>query len=169
MGHSRKADWTGILEHPSQPPRRSGTGRWLVYGGDEAIGKVATFDQITQRYTGESFWLTGPTPFDAEQHRYQARATLSWFKKGFLNSNHDIKAGWRYTPATYGPWVYLERESEAYYLIFRNAVPFQLATWNIPVAPTARADYVGAFAQDNWLMGRVTAQCWTAIRQEHRL
>ena len=56
-------------EIPSQPPRWLGTGDCFfpVYGGDEAIGKVATFDQIAQRYTRGIIWLTGPTPFDAER------------------------------------------------------------------------------------------------------
>src|SRR5207237_9847360 len=141
------AEWNGILG--SNITASAMAGYWNYYspiwGGDDAIGKVATFDQITQRYTGESYWLTGPTPFLGQQDRYQAKATVSWFKKGFLKANHDVKAGWDYTPGKYGPWQYQERQSQSYFLILRSGVPFQLATWNIPVGPTARADYTGAF------------------------
>src|SRR5262249_37588520 len=157
VGHTRKADWSAILSNTVTAFAMLGFWNYQTPLLGSAPGKVGTFDQITQTYTGDEFWLTGPSPIDARQYRYQARAGLSWFKKDFLHVNHDLKVGWDYTPGTYGPWSYQDRgASQPYYLILRSGAPFQLATWNIPVAPTARADYAGGYVSDNILMGRLT-------------
>lgn len=35
-------------------------------------------------------------------------------------------------------------------------MPFQVAVYNTPTDPLTHADYTGAWAQDNWILGRVT-------------
>lgn len=133
--------------HIEEVLRRDAAGKIATFGN------VATFDIVTQRSTGDSTFLATVV---AKQYRHQVHAGLSWYKSDLFHGNHDIKAGFDYTPGTYD-WEYFSRGiSGDYQLVFRNSVPFQLNTFNVPLRTLNKAVYTGAFVEDNWTMGRLT-------------
>src|SRR5205823_2134127 len=62
VGHTRKADWNGILSNSVTASAMVGYWNYATPLLGAAPGKVGTFDQVTQKYTGDEFWLTGPAP-----------------------------------------------------------------------------------------------------------
>src|SRR5262249_38102303 len=89
----------------------------------------------------------------------------SWYRHDLLHSNHEFKVGFDYSPSLYHNTYSDRGPSQDYYLILRNSAPFELGTFNIPVDPRNRANYTGGFAQDNWLMGRLTVNL--GVRYDH--
>jgi hypothetical protein len=155
-GATRKAEWQGTFG--TNVTANAMYGYWYYESPllQSAPGKVSTYDLGTLTYTGDEFWLAGPAPVVVAQYRHQVKATVSWYKQDLLKGNHDFKFGLDYSPSIYHNTYSDRSPTPPYYLIFRNAVPFEFGTFNIPVDPLNRADYSGAFAQDNWLLGKLT-------------
>jgi hypothetical protein len=156
VGNTRKGEWNGTFGNSTTASAMMGYWNYNSPLTGGAYGKVGTFDIGTGGYSGDEFWLAGPSPVDVTQNRYQVKATLSWYHRDFLKGNHEIRGGFDYTPGTYHNIYHPRGDSQDYYLIFRNGAPFEIGTWNIPVDPISRADYTGLFAQDNWTIGKVT-------------
>jgi hypothetical protein len=155
-GATRKGEWQGTFGNSVSATAMYG--HWYyespLSGGSP--GKVGTYDLSTLRYSGDEFWLAGPSPVTVAQYRHQVKGSVSWYKHDFLGGNHDFKFGFDYSPSIYHNTYGDRGASQNYYLILRAGAPFEIGTFNIPVDPLNRADYSGAFAQDNWLLGRVT-------------
>lgn len=154
-GRTQKGQWQGILGQSVSVNAHYGF--WLYHSPllGNSPGKVATFDLVTQMYTGDaiSAW---PVPIMADQYRHQIHADANWFKSGWIAGSHAFKAGLDYSPATYD-WDYQSRGASGNYTLrFRSGVPFQIATLNSPVHTLNNANYTGVFLQDAWNMGRLT-------------
>src|SRR5262245_22794024 len=118
-----------------------------------AYGKVATFDQFTQKYTGDHISLFR-TPIDANVNRFTAKASVSWFVTNFLGGSHDIKTGYETSPNNSWSEYTTRGASSDYYLIFNNGAPFQVVTYHGPIQSFSKANYTGVYGQDAWKMGR---------------
>jgi hypothetical protein len=166
-GATRKAEWQGTFG--SSVSASAMYGYWYyespLSGGSP--GKVGTYDLTTLKYTGDEFWLAGPGPVTVAQYRHQVKANLSWYKHDLLGGNHDFKIGLDYSPSIYHNTYGDRGPSQDYYLILRAGAPFELGTFNIPVDPLNRADYAGAFVQDNWSLGHVTLNLGVRYDRNH--
>jgi len=145
---TRKAEWQGIRGNVVSSVQY---GRWGLDGEFlpfEPAG-VGTFDQVTQARTGTQPNVgTVPT-----EHRDHVLAQINWYKSNVLGGNHEIKAGMDWMPYELSrPWK--SRADGNYTLIFNNGSPFQIQTYNYPVVPLSKSNYVSFFAKDNWTIGR---------------
>lgn len=160
IGHTDKIEWQGLFGNKLTLSTHYG---YYIYDAPidgQHTGRVASFDLVTLRYSGDSrvdsAGATASTPLIADQYRHQAHAALSYYTSDLFRGNHMIKAGFDYTPGTFD-WNYLSRGvSGDYYLRLRNGVPFQLATLNTPVHTFNKAVYTGVYLQDDWVLGRLT-------------
>lgn len=112
---------------------------------------VATSDQITSLVTGRN--VIGGT----KQHegRKGVKGTYSVYKPGVLWGNHDIKMGFDYTWKAHADRSTEDRGAAGnYVLVFRRGVPFQFDAKSNPTDPHSPINYLGAFVQDNWTIGR---------------
>ena len=155
-GYTEKIEWQGVFGNALAASAHYGYYRYdapiYIMSGD----KVGTLDLITLQQTGAS--LLPHSAVDADQYRSQVHAALTWFKPDFFYGKHEFKAGFDYTPGTHD-WDFWDRTSigsQNYYLRYRNGVPFQIATWNLPAHAISKAVYTGAFAQDTWVLHRLT-------------
>ena len=120
--------------------------------GAEELGRAcgpASLDRFTQRISGSPL-NEGQT---LRYSRHHAKATLSWFRPDLFLGNHEFKGGVEYMPNRGGRGN-IGRESGNYQLIFNNANPIEIATWNYPTSPKQHMDYLGVYGQDTWTLGR---------------
>lgn len=132
-----------------------------VYGGiwywhSPFIGqtdKPSTLDLTTQQVTGMSVTNAGAGE-DPLERNYPFKATMSLYKPDLFMGNHEFKAGLDFVDSL----ISRRRESHGatgdFQLIFRNGVPFQVATENWPVEPVSKSRYLGMYLMDNWTIGR---------------
>jgi hypothetical protein len=154
-GNTQKLEWSGTFGNSVAASAQYGYWDWVSPLTGYSYGKVGTYDIVTQVYGGDAF-SNHNTPAIADEFRYHARGTLSWFKRDFLHGNHEFKGGFEYIPAT-KDWRFLPRgASKDYALRFRSGVPAEIVTWNKPVHPFNKVVYTGVYIQDNWKMGRLT-------------
>lgn len=155
-GYTDKVEWQGVFGNSVTASAHYGYYRYdapiYLQSGDQ----IGTLDLVTRRSTGAA--LASSSAVDADQYRWQLHSAMTWYKPDLLYGNHEFKTGFDYTPGTHD-WDFWDRRltgSYNYYLRFRNGVPFQIATWNLPVHAISKAVYTGAFVQDNWVLGRLT-------------
>jgi hypothetical protein len=154
-GDTRKIEWQGIFGNSVSVSALTG---YFDYGADIvgfAKGQVATFDQVTLRYTGDqvSSW---PVPYIPLEQRYTTTGTLSWFVPEFFGAAHEIKTGGEYLPAMRHSRYDARGSSGDYMLVFRSGLPFQVTTFNSPTNAETRTMYSGAYVQDNIRFGRLS-------------
>lgn len=112
-----------------------------------SVTSVATTDQLSQLVTGATT-RDGESPIE---YRNQARATVSWFKPRVFHGDHQLKAGFEYHTSR-ADRPYEVRDSGDYQLIYRNAVPFQIAIYNNPATPIDLMHYTTVYVQDTWTL-----------------
>ena len=133
-------------------------GHWAYWdnprfcAGAEDLGRPcdpAAFDRFTQRITG--------SPVNEGQvlrySRHHPKATVSWYRPNLFLGNHEFKGGIDYMPNRGGRGN-IGRDSGNYRLIFNNGAPLEIETWNYPTFPKQHIDYLGAYVQDTWSVGR---------------
>ena len=132
-----------------------------VYGGiwywhSPFIGqtdKPSTLDLTTQQVTGMSVTNAGASE-DPLERNYPLKATMSLYKPDLFMGNHEFKGGIDFVDSL----ISRRRESHGatgdFQLIFRNGVPFQVATENWPVEPVSKSRYLGLYFMDNWTIAR---------------
>jgi hypothetical protein len=118
-----------------------------------AYGQVATFDQVTQKYTGDHISLFR-TPIDANVDRTTLKATMTYFRSAFYGE-HDIKAGYENSPVSSWSEYPSRGASGDYYLVFQRGVPYQFVTYHGPLQTRTEANYNGAYVQDAWKIKRL--------------
>jgi hypothetical protein len=126
-------------------------GLWLFHLDRTGFSnQVATFDQITQRVTGDNIDAS-TTTFES---RKAVQAKLSWYKSDLFMGNHDFKAGLDYWDSHADRRSYDRGEATNYQLVFRNGIPFQLAALNYPVDPYSHVRNLPVYVQDSWTLNR---------------
>jgi hypothetical protein len=122
---------------------------------------IGTLDLGSRERTGAS-----STGVDADQWRSHTHFELTAYQADLFAGNHEFKFGFDYTPAAHD-WAYWDLADPPpsisstpfgrnYSLTFRDGVPNQIGTINNPVHPISRADYTGAYVQDQWVAGRLS-------------
>jgi hypothetical protein len=115
--------------------------------------RPSTLDLTTQQVTGLTVTGAGASE-DPLERNYPIKATMSLYKPNLFLGNHEFKAGFDYVDSV----ISRRRESHGaagdYQLIFRNGVPFQVATENWPVEPISKSRYASLYFMDNWVIAR---------------
>jgi len=150
-GANSKIEWVGDFGHSIVAEAQWGNS-WYNTQVQGMTNDLATYDIVTQKYTGEQF-SQYQAPRQNHIWRHDFKGSISIYKGGWLHGNHDIKAGGNY---------FLERRSESlfhppagdYVLVFKNRDPYQLYTFNTPVVPLNVVNYTGAYLRDNWAVNR---------------
>ena len=112
-------------------------------------GKVATTDISTLYVTGDAL-LEGRKN---SEFRHHSKGVVSWYKSDLLAGNHEFKAGFDHLLSSIND-ARDSRRSGNYQLQFNNGAPFQIATFNYPVSPQNKENYLGVYAQDAWTIAR---------------
>jgi hypothetical protein len=86
-------------------------------------------------------------------HRYQANATLGYFAQNFGAGTHDVKAG---TQLSWEKMQYDRIRNGDLFLETQDGVALRAQVANTPVQSDHRLRTWSAFAQDRWMVGRVT-------------
>lgn len=120
---------------------------------------------VAPQYTTNSSWMDEVTGRiggleekggeKTDMSRWEAKATLSWYKPDFAWGNHDFRMGANYTVA-HREAITVDRGEPIgnYVLNYRNEVPFSILIKNAPVTPISRLGYLGLFLQDSWSLNR---------------
>ncbi len=150
-GANSKVEWIGQFGNSVVTDAQYGNS-WYNTDVEALNNDIGTFDQATQKYTGQQF-NQYQTPRLNHIWRHDFKGSVSVFRKDWLHGDHDLKAGGNY---------FLERRSESLYhrdtgdyvLRFSNGAPFQVQTFNTPVVPLNAVNYSGAYFRDNWSVNR---------------
>jgi hypothetical protein len=86
-------------------------------------------------------------------HRYQANGTMSYFADQLGAGTHDIKLG---TQFSWEMMQYNRIRNGDLFLELNDGTPLRAQVANTPVDSDHRLRTWSAFAQDRWMMGRVT-------------
>jgi hypothetical protein len=151
-GSTAKAEWQGVWG--SSLVTNVYGGIW--YWHSPFIGqtdKPSTLDLTTQQVTGLTVSNAGASE-DPKERNYPIKATMSLYKPDLFHGNHEFKAGLDFVDSFIGRLRESHGAAGDYQLIFRNGVPFQVATENWPVAPVSKSRYLGLYFMDNWTIGR---------------
>src|SRR6266850_1274361 len=153
-----KAEWDGLKGHAMVANVMVGS-FWNHsggYGEEYGGGKPATTDSVTRVVTGTSTTMNERNYED----RFQARASVSWYKPDWFAGNHEIKVGADFFKIR-ADRARLTRPAGSgnYQLIFRNSIADQISVFNTPVFPDAPLRTAGGFAQGTTC--RATARRWS--------
>ena len=118
-----------------------------------AYGQIATFDQVTQKYTGDHISLFR-TPIDANVDRTTMRATMTFYQPEKLGGDHDFKFGFEMSPTSSWSEYPSRGASKDYYLVFQRGVPFQVVTYHGPISSRTETNFTSFYAQDAWKFNR---------------
>jgi hypothetical protein len=111
-------------------------------------------------YVGGAFTSNGR---QSDEHSYQQKGSISWYKPDLFAGNHELKAGFDYVDTInatrFGdPGEGLESELNkvltTYQLVFNNGVADQIRTYNSPTRPNDITHYLGLFVKDQWTIAR---------------
>jgi outer membrane receptor protein involved in Fe transport len=111
---------------------------------------IATFDQVTQRVTGQNIDASTTT----FENRKAVTGTVSWYKPDWFFGNHAFKAGFAYWDS------HADRRSQDrgaatnMQLVYRTGVPFEVAGYNYPVYPYSHVRNDPLYIQDSWTLAR---------------
>ena len=152
-GQTRKLEWQKVAGRAMTFNAIAGYWDRNFPTNGMAYGKVATYDQVTQKYTGDHISLFR-TPIDANVDRTTFKASMTWFRPA-VYGDHDFKAGWESSPTSSWSQYPSRGASGDYYLVFQSGAPFQVVTYHGPISSRTEANYTGFFAQDAWKLGRL--------------
>ena len=111
-------------------------------------------------YTGGAFTSNGR---QSDEHSYQQKGSISWYKPNVLLGNHELKSGFeyidnvnatRYGDPGEGDASELNRNLTTYQLVFNNGAADQIRTYNSPTAPHDVMHYLGIYVKDQWTIAR---------------
>jgi hypothetical protein len=130
------------------------TGSWEPRANYHGVspGKVATSDIGTLYASGDHI-SDGRTRSDSQNH---TKGVVNWHRSDLLAGDHEFKTGFDHVLNGYNsPSVAPNaRVSGNYQLVFNNGAPYQMNTWNYPVAPKNTENYIGLYGQDSWTIAR---------------
>ena len=111
-------------------------------------------------YTGGAFTSNGR---QSDEHSYQHKGSISWYRPDLFKGNHELKGGFEYIDnvnATRfgdpgdGTSSGLNQNLTTYQLVFNNGRPDQIRTYNSPTAPHDVMHYLGLYVKDQWTVAR---------------
>lgn len=111
-------------------------------------------------YIGGAFTSNGR---QSDEHSYQQKGNISWYKPDLFAGNHEIKGGFDYidtlNATRFGdPGQGLDSELNkvltTYQLVFNNGAPDQIRTYNSPTRPNDVTHYLGLYVKDQWTVAR---------------
>jgi len=109
--------------------------------------RPATTDLGTLRQTGLAP-NAGNVPGET---KYHGKGSLTWYRPELFHGNHAFSTGFDYTDHDLSRgWINRPVTAGNYQLVFRNGVPFELATWNYPLKPHNVDHYLGIYGTDSW-------------------
>jgi len=127
----------------------------LQYGQWKADGKYRGITNEPATLDIRTLFVTGASVSDGQHDiwiRRHGKGTLNWYLPGHFG-DHELKLGFDHLYSVLGGGRF-ERPSGHYQLLFNNGAPFQLNTWNNPIDTLNRANYLGVYAQDSWVVQR---------------
>lgn len=151
-GSTAKAEWQAVWGSSLVTNLYGG----IWYWHSPFIGqtdKPSTLDLTTQQVTGLTVTGAGASE-DPLERNYPIKGTMSLYKPDLLLGNHEFKAGFDFVDSIISRRRASHGSVGDYQLIFRNGVPFQVATENWPVKPVSKSRYLGMYVMDNWTIGR---------------
>ncbi len=113
------------------------------------VGKPSFTDVFTLVNGGQ-----GNGGVDVGEHRPQFKVKLTSFRPDFYKGNHEFLVGFEGFPTRGGRGNHSRGAAGDYTLEFNRGVAFQLRTFNYPVIPLERSNYVALYGQDTWTIGR---------------
>jgi hypothetical protein len=147
-----KVEWNGVFG-PSIVATLQ-YGHWYYHSAKTDYSTAtATYDQVTQQRTGEQI-NSYVTPGYNDNRRNDYTGSLSFFKRGLIRGDHQLKAGWEYFQESNSQAATGHRPGGDYVEVYQNGTPFQLITYNIPVIPKNNVNYAGAYLKDSWRLSR---------------
>ncbi len=145
--HTSKVEWQRVKNNLMTTLQ---FGYWGLFATrvlpSDASPNPATTDQVTRRITGRATsWFD-----DVREWRRQYQGNVQWL----ATTRHDLGAGVFYSQARSDrPRPYSRGAAGNYQLVFSNGAPLQLVTYNYPVIPLTRVDYLALHIKDTWAVG----------------
>ena len=111
-------------------------------------------------YVGGAFTSNGR---QSDEHSYQQKGSISYYRPDFLYGNHELKSGFeyidnvnatRYGDPGEGDSSKLNQNLTTYQLVFNNGAADQIRTYNSPTAPHDVMHYLGLYVKDQWTIAR---------------
>ncbi len=91
---------------------------------------------------------------DVGEIRPQAKVKLTSYRPELYRGDHQFTFGFEGFPTRGGRGQNSRGAAGDYLLEFNRGVPFQIRTFNYPVKPLDRSNYMTLYAQDSWTMSR---------------
>ena len=116
----------------------------------ETLPGPAWTDSFTG-YIGGGFTSNGRV---SDEHSYQTKASVSWYKPNLLFGNHELKSGFEYIDNVNATRFEDRAEDGNYQLVFNAGAADQLRTYNSPTIPHDVVHYFGLYVKDQWTVAR---------------
>lgn len=102
-------------------------------------------------YTGGAFTSNQRV---SDEHSYQQKGSVSWYRPNLFAGNHEFKSGFEYIDTVNATRFEDRVEDGNYQLVFNNGRADQLRTWNSPTTPHDVTHYLGIYVKDTWTIAR---------------
>jgi hypothetical protein len=152
-GITAKGEWQGVWNRSLVTSVNAGLWQWHSPFTCPGTTATATLDLVTQMRSGCGTGMATGSE-DPLERNVPAKATASLYRPDLFLGNHELKAGVDYVHSLISRARYARPVEGDYQLNFRSGVPFQIVTYNFPVEPATKSDYLAFYAMDSWTMGR---------------
>jgi hypothetical protein len=156
-----KLEWQSVLGNSVVISAQ--TGFWsyaVVYRGNDFGGPykqdvhVPPGPSYLDTFTGYRGGAYASNQRTSDEHSYQQKGSVSWYRPNLFAGNHEFKSGFEYIDAVNATRFGDRVEDGNYELRFNNGQADQLLAWNSPTTPHDVTHYLGIYVKDTWTIAR---------------